>query len=107
MPTLRLINAVSVTRQKRLRGRLYVINVARKLFWVTLKKSTLAEVAFFNETWVQYQVRAVKQSVLISIHCEGQSLIDIQWRCNRKKVLKFHLVSELNCQCERSQRSLK
>ena len=51
MPTLRLINVVSVTRQKRLRGRLYVINVAKKRFWVTLKKSTLAEVSFFfNET---------------------------------------------------------
>ena len=47
MPTLRLINVVSVTRQKRLRGRLYVINVAKKRFWVTLKKSTLAEVVFF------------------------------------------------------------
>ena len=62
MPTLRLINVVSVTRQKRVRGRLYVINVAKKRFWVTLKKSTLAEVVVFNKTWVQYEVRAVKHS---------------------------------------------
>ena len=73
MPKLRLINVVFVTRQKRLGGRLYVINVAKKRVWLTLKKSTLAEVVFFNETWVQYQVRAVKHSVLISIHCKGQS----------------------------------
>ena len=46
MPTLRLINVVSVTRQKLLRGRLYVINVAKKRFWVTLKKSTFAKVVF-------------------------------------------------------------
>ena len=50
-----------------------MINVAKKRVWLTLKKSTFAEVVFFNETWVQYQVRAVKHIVLISIHCKGQS----------------------------------
>ena len=35
-----------------------MINVAKKRFWLTLKKSTPAEVVFFNETWVQYHVKA-------------------------------------------------
>ena len=77
------------------------------MFLVTLKKSSFAEVVFFNEKWVQYQVRAVKHSVLISIHCKGQSKIDIQGRYNGKKGMKSHLVSVLNCQCERYKRSLK
>ena len=77
MPWLRLINVVSVTRQKRLRGRLYVIIVAKKTFLGDAEKKHPCQGSFFNETWVQYQVRAVKRRVLISIHCKGQSLIDI------------------------------